>query len=152
MAQTVCFVYQGMGMHVFIAVPFVSIVRGSLGLGFSWATACHYGVYIAMAGSGQIHKQYDTQILYYRLQRLWTLNSTSPLLVVLQTLNTTPEPNYACCAAVASAAWWFIATVYMAFGLPVVFHPTKLPTPLFPWWPSATVLTTIFLIGERRRC
>jgi len=32
--------------------------------------------------------------------------------------------------------------------LPVVFHPVKLPTPLFPWWPSAGVLTTIFLIGE----
>jgi hypothetical protein len=32
----------------------------------------------------------------------------------------------------------------------VVFHPTKLPAPLFPWWPSATVITTIFLIGEQR--
>jgi hypothetical protein len=50
-----------------------------------------------------------------------------------------------CCAL---AAWWLIATVYIAFCLPVVFMPTKLPTPLFPWWPSATVLTTIFLIGE----
>ncbi|WIA13510.1 hypothetical protein OEZ85_007083 [Tetradesmus obliquus] len=77
-----------------VLIPFLSIIGASLGLAFSWATGCHYGVYIAMF------------------------------------------------------AWWLIATVYIAFCLPVVFMPTKLPTPLFPWWPSATVLTTIFLIAS----
>lgn len=33
-----------------VFIPFFSIIGGSLGLGFSWATGCHYGVYIAMAG------------------------------------------------------------------------------------------------------
>jgi hypothetical protein len=33
-----------------VMIPFLSILGASLGLGFSWATGCHYGVYIAMAG------------------------------------------------------------------------------------------------------
>ncbi|KIZ00795.1 basic amino acid/polyamine antiporter, APA family [Monoraphidium neglectum] len=32
-----------------VLIPFLSIIGGSLGLGFSVATNCHYGVYIAMA-------------------------------------------------------------------------------------------------------
>lgn len=32
--------------------------------------------------------------------------------------------------------------------LPVVFKPSQMPTPLCPWWPSAGILTTIFLIGK----
>lgn len=47
---------------------------------------------------------------------------------------------------IAMAAWWFIATTYMWLRLPVVFVPPKVPTPLFPFWPAAGVLTTIFLI------
>lgn len=50
-----------------------------------------------------------------------------------------------------SAAWWLIATLYMWLGLPVVFRPANLGTPLSPLWPSAGVLTTIFLIGAPRR-
>jgi hypothetical protein len=34
-----------------VMIPFLSIIGGSLGLAFSWATGCHYGVYIAMAGA-----------------------------------------------------------------------------------------------------
>jgi hypothetical protein len=33
-----------------IMIPFLSILGASLGLGFSWATGCHYGVFIAMFG------------------------------------------------------------------------------------------------------
>lgn len=45
------------------------------------------------------------------------------------------------------AAVWFIATAVMWVFMPVVFKPTQMPTPLFPWWPSAGIFTTIFLIG-----
>lgn len=76
-----------------VLIPFLSIIGGSLGLGFGYATKQHWGLYVAMAG------------------------------------------------------WWFLATIGMCF-LPVVFMPTKLPTPLCPWWPSAGVLTCIFLIAS----
>lgn len=33
-----------------VLIPFLSIIGASLGLAFSWATGCHYGVYIAMFG------------------------------------------------------------------------------------------------------
>ncbi|KAI8473742.1 MAG: amino acid permease-domain-containing protein [Monoraphidium minutum] len=49
---------------------------------------------------------------------------------------------------VAMAAWWLGATVFIWLALPVVFRPNKLSTPLFPFWPSLGVLTTIFLIAS----
>eukprot|EP00878_Enallax_costatus_P009963 GHUV01010401.1.p1 GENE.GHUV01010401.1~~GHUV01010401.1.p1 ORF type:complete len:422 (+),score=60.12 GHUV01010401.1:2000-3265(+) len=49
---------------------------------------------------------------------------------------------------VAMGGWWFVATMFMWLGLPQVFRPVKVATPLFPWWPAAGILTTLFLIGS----
>ena len=34
-----------------VLVPFLSVVGGSLGLAFAYATGTHWGVYVAMAGA-----------------------------------------------------------------------------------------------------
>lgn len=45
-------------------------------------------------------------------------------------------------------ALWFIATAVAWVFLPVVFKPPMMPAPLFPWWPSAGIFSTIFLIAS----
>lgn len=54
------------------------------------------------------------------------------------------------CVVCASAAIWFIATAVMWVFLPVVFMPTKMAAPICPWWPSAGIFSTIFLIGKHK--
>lgn len=49
---------------------------------------------------------------------------------------------------VGMACWWVMATVFMWLGLPVVWRPPKLATPLCPFWPALGVFTTIFLISS----
>jgi APA family basic amino acid/polyamine antiporter len=45
-------------------------------------------------------------------------------------------------------AVWFVATAVMWVFLPVVFKPATMPAPLCPWWPSAGIFSTIFLIAS----